>query len=398
MNVHATATAQPSTIQIIAAIGVGTVASMAANMVPALIATVAQLRGLSESQAGLTAMADNGGYAVGMVGCALLPALVQRLGWRKTTASGLALLIIANLASVVAVSLAPYLIARALAGIGAGIAMSIGFAVFGESKDSARAMASFNVVGLGVPAVGIPYVSVVASQYGLGKLFGIFAGLGALGLLLVPLLPRMSLREAVVEEAHAGHVSERITAVGWLAISSALFYSIAMMGVYAYLEFMGSSWGNTQETVEHGVSSTMYASMAAALLASVIGSHFGFLKPLLAGFAGLCVAIAMFLVLKPVAAFLAVCVLFGFSTQLIVPYQFEAVTRVDPSSSAAMMVNAVLMGGLAAGPAIAGYFVTPDYRVVNGMALGGMALSVALMLLALRRHSRAPTSSAFAMP
>jgi predicted MFS family arabinose efflux permease len=393
MNLDTDVSARNGALTIVAAVGMSTFATIAVNVMPALLATVAHVRGFNESQAGLTATADYGGYAVGVVGLALLPSLSLRLGWRWSAAFGLALLIAANLLSVIADSLTPYLATRTLAGIGCGIATSIGYAVFAESEDSARSLAIFNVVGLGVPALGVPYVQWVAERFGLGALFGVIAGFAALALPLLPLLPRMSLRQAEAE-AHANRASEKITFAGWVAIASAFFFSVSLMAVYAYLEYMGTAWGISQSAVDRGVSTTMFGSVAAALLVSFVGSRYGFLKPMVVGFAGIGVAIAMFLVFKPVAAFLPVCALFGFSLQFIIPYQFEAVTRIDPSTSAAIMVNAALMGGMAVGPAVSGYLVTPDYRIVNGFSLGVMALSLALVLLALFKHSTMPVSPA----
>jgi predicted MFS family arabinose efflux permease len=394
MTVAGVLSRQHSAVRVFSAVAIGTLATLAVNVMPVLLVVVARGRGLTESQAGLTAMADNGGYAASVVGLALLPALIRKTGWRWMAALGLALLVAANVASIAAQALGPYLVTRTLAGAGAGIAMSIGYAVFAESADSARTLAIFNVVGLGVPALGIPYVSLISERYGLGVLFGVIAGAAALALLLVPLLPRISLRQDEAE-SHAQTASERISRAGWLAIVSSFLFAVSLMAVYAYVEYMGTAWGNPQVVVERGLSATMFASVAAALLVSSIGSRFGYVKPLVLGFAGIGAAIAMFLALKPLAAFLAVCSLFGFSAQFIIPYQFEAVTRIDQSSSAAIMVNAALMGGMAVGPAVAGYLVTPDYRAVNGVALIIMAVSLALMLLSLRKKltTQAPAQS-----
>ena len=69
-------------------------------------------------------------------------------------------------------------------------------------------------------------------------------------------------------------------------------------------------------------------------------------------------------------------------------YQFEAVTEIDTTSSAAMLVSAGTLGGMAMGPAIAGYLVTADYMLVNLLGLAAFACSLLLMLAAQAVHRR----------
>ena len=86
--------------------------------------------------------------------------------------------------------------------------------------------------------------------------------------------------------------------------------------------------------------------------------------------------------------------MFGFSYNFLTPYQFEVVTRVDESSSAAMLVSAGIMGGIAIGPAIAGFIVTSDYVWVNGMSFALTLIALALIVGALRLHERVSAARA----
>ncbi len=128
----------------------------------------------------------------------------------------------------------------------------------------------------------------------------------------------------------------------------------------------------------------MLAAILTGVLVTLIGSRFGFRRPLYAGYAVLLGSVLLFMAGQPVERFAWVACLFGVAWNLIAPYQFEAVIRVDSSTSAAMLVNAGTFGGLAVGPAIASYLVTPTYVQVNGFAIICIAVSLALAILSLK--------------
>jgi predicted MFS family arabinose efflux permease len=377
-----------STVSIVVAITVSVVAAMVSNTLPAFLAVLARARGLSESQSGLSAMADLGGIAFGMTLCGLLPGLVRRLTWRGTIASGLLLLIAANLLSIWITSFEPYLAVRILAGTGSGIVIAIVYAVLAEG-DGARSLAAFNVGQLASASFAIPFFSKLAEAYGIAILFAIVAGMGAASLLLVPALPRESVRELAAEDRDS-HANETVSLAGWLAIISVLVMFVGVGSLFGFLSYMGAAWGGDPLQVESDVSKVVFSGMLGALAVAIVGSRFGYQRPMIIGFALLLAAAALFAVFKPLAGFLAVGALFYFAVNVTMTYQFEAVTEIDTTSSAAMLVSAATLGGTAVGPAIAGYLVTEDYMLVNLLGLVAFASSLALLLAAQALHRRQP--------
>jgi MFS family permease len=130
----------------------------------------------------------------------------------------------------------------------------------------------------------------------------------------------------------------------------------------------------------------MFAAMMGGVFVAIIGSRFGLRWPLCIGFAALLLSIALLATVQPVKLFLLLGCVFGFAWNIVTPFQFEAVTVVDSSNSAAMLVNAGTLGGFAVGPAIAGFMATPDYLRVNLLALIACVLSLALLLFLLRER------------
>lgn len=378
---------QHSALALGATILVGVLCALLANSLPVFLPVLAQLRGFTDSQTGLAAMADMGGYALGIVVCASAPALVIRLNWRGTAALGALILVAANIMAVFTPEFVPFLGVRFCAGFGAGVTTAIVYAVLAEG-DGARLMALLAGAMLISGAITVLFLSSASARFGAAGVFGIYAGCGALALLTTPLVPAVSVRHHAAP-AHASQASERITPAGWLAVGSVFVQFIAIGAVYGFISNMGVAWGSSEQAVELSLSKMLFAGLIAVVLVALLGSRLGSLRALLFGYAGLLVSLALFLWLKPLAAFLAITMLFGFSYNFLTPYQFEVVTRVDESSSAAMLVSAGIMGGIAIGPAIAGYLVTTDYRWVNGMSMALTVIALGLMVAALRLHERA---------
>lgn len=362
------------------AVILGSLAALVVNTLPVFLAVLARVRGLSESDSGLVAFAEMGGIAVGTIVCALRPGWVERAGWRWTALLGLLIMLGGNVCSMLAGDLSSLLMARGLAGLGSGVVLAVTYAVLAEGG-GARALAIFNFVQLSCGWLGIPFLSPVAEAHGAERLFAIVAGLVVVGMALSFFLPG---RRPVVPGHEVSVPHDKVSAPGWLAILSALVYFAGVGAIYAYVAFMGVAWGGTQQVVEAQVANMMFAGLSGGLLVALVGSRFGFRLPLILGYALLLAAMAWLAFGQPVSGFLLAVCLFGFAWNIITPYQFEAVTHVDSSSSAAMLVNASTLGGLAIGPAVAGYLVTEDFFQVNALSLAGTLASLIVLVLALR--------------
>ena len=384
MKITAPGPVRMGLVSIIAAGLIGAISNLLVNTLPAYLTIVAHARGFIESEVGFCGTAEVGGIALGTVLSAMLPSVVARLNWRRTVGIGIAVLITGNLLSVYITDLYPFLAMRLVAGVGAGIALAVVYATFAEG-DAARSMSMANVAQMAVGALAIPSYTAITQTHGVNGLFFALAGLGVLGLFAGWSLPAMSAREADAE-AHAQHASEKISMAGWLAIASVFLFFIGCGCVYAYLGFMGIAWGSAESSVDQAMSMMMLASMTAAILVAVMGSRFGFVKPLAIGFAIISIVLVLFLLGKPQASFSVGIALFGFSMSFIMPFHFEAVTKVDDSSSAAMLVSAATLCGYAVGPTIAGFLVTPDFGLVNSAGLSFIALSLVTLIHATRMH------------
>ena len=371
-------------LAIAAAILLGALCALVVNTLPVFLTVLGRTLSLDEVQVGYVALADMGGIAAGTILCAMAPVALHRLGWRTVAIAGIVVLIAGNVLASQAQSYSALIAARAIAGSGAGVAMAIVYAVLASGTNDARNLALFNVAQLGSGAIGVQFLGTIAGEWGAGGLFLLIAAISVGGLVLCLALPRTAPDGSPTDAAAIE--SRGISGPGWLAILSALLYFAGAGAIFGFLAYMGIAWGGSAPDVESGLSMVLVAGMVGGLVSAFIGSRYHFVRPLIVGYAVLLVAIVLLMIVKPVAGFVLLASLFGFGWNILTPFQFAAVTHADSSNSAAMLVNACTLGGIAIGPAIAGNFVTADFAVVNLGSLIACALSLGLLALALKWH------------
>lgn len=353
------------------------------NAIPAYLAALGLVRHFTEAQTGLVAMADIAGITIGSFGCAVLPQMVKRLNWRRTVILGLVLALAADALSAFATSLPALLVLRPLAGIGCGMAMAVVYAVMAEG-DAARNLGVFTVAQLGFGWLAVLAMGAVSAQFGAYGLFGLITATIAIALVATTAVPPASTRRSLALTSGKPAVG-RVSALGWAGIGSVVLFYTGVVAVYSYLVYMGAAWGVKQDVADSSAAYVLFAGMFGGAAAALIGSRYGFVRPMIIGFAGLLIATALFFVIAPVQGFIPLAMLFGFCFSYVLNYQFEAVVTVDPTSSTAMFVNVAALIGFSAGPMIGGTLATADFRLVNGTALALMGLSMAVVLWTVAR-------------
>ena len=374
-----------SPAKVISAIFIGATCALVVNTLPVFLTVLARGRQLDEAQSGLVAFADLGGIAIGTIAIAMLPAIVAKLTWRNVAALGIVILIAADLLSIVISEFSTFLIVRSFAGIGAGMAMAVTYAILADSN-ATRDLAIFNVVQMGSGAFGVRLLSPLAESFGVGGLYGAIAALGFVALVVTRLLPTGARNDE--KSADKSSDGELPSLAGWLSIACVFLYFFGVGAIYAFMAFMGIAWGGDAAQIEENLSTILFAAMLGGVTIAILGHRFALKPALVFAYFGLIAALILLTALKPVGLFLIIGCLFGFTWNLLTPLQFEAVTRVDGKDSTAMLVNAATLGGIAVGPAIAGFLVTESYLEVNLMGIAACVASFILIFVALRVHAR----------
>ena len=368
---------------VVACVLIGSIGMAIPNAIPAYLAALGLVRHFSEAQAGLIGLADIGGITLGSFGCAVLPGLVKQLNWRRTILLGMLLALIANSFSAFAPSLQSLLALRLIAGLGCGMAMAVVYAVMAEG-DAARNLGVFTVAQLGAGWLAVMAMGEVSAAFGAYGLFGLITAGVLVAIAVTSFVPTATTRRSLALTSGKPSVG-RVSALGWAGIGSVVLFYCGVVAVYSYFVYMGAAWGVPQAVADSSAAYVLFAGMFGGGAAAIIGSRFGFVKPMVIGFAGLLATTAAFFILTPVQGFIPLAMLFGFCFSYVLNYQFEAVVTVDPTSSTAMFVNVAALVGFSVGPAIGGALATADFRLVNGTALLLMALSMAVVLWTVSR-------------
>lgn len=368
-------------VPVAAAILAGMVAMSVLNVLPVLVGVMADRMGLDSRQAGLIASADVSGLTLGSLLCSLLRGRSMRL----IGISGLALLALCNAVTMFVHGFELLAVVRFVAGFGGGFALAICYAVLGAG-DQARDFAIFNVGQIAIGWLGTLFAPSLLA-FGWQGVFAALAALAAAAALAGVFLPH-----------HVPHASQLagIKSVRWPAgafisaatVASVLLYFTGQGGVWAYLDRMGAVRSFSTETITQALSWGMFAGMAASVIATWLDVRRGMVLPLVIGFAITTVGLVELWFLSSTAAYLAASVVFIFGWNLLVPYQFAAVAKVDGDGTLAMLASTATLAGFALGPAIDSPFADHnDFASIRVIALALNFLSVGLLIPALRYRS-----------
>lgn len=370
---------------IAAAIFAGMVAMSVANLLPLMVGVLADRMALSSSQAGLVAAADLAGLAVGSASCVLL----RGFSLRAIGVSGLSLLVLANLGSTVVHSFAALATIRFFGGLGGGAALAICYAVLAVG-DQARDFGIFNIGQIGIGWLGMIFATPVLAALGWQGLFMVLALLAGSATVLSAWLPRHVVHPGDAAASDSGSGARRSSLPAALAVVSVLIYFSGLGGIWAYLDRIGASAGVSPEAVNRGLIWCTAGGMLASGFATWIDSRFGLILPLVTGYA---IAITGLYLLGSTGtgeAYLVAACTFVFGWNVIVPYQFATVARVDTDGRYAMLASTVSVSGLAIGPALAALFPTDGaYFAARAFAFALCVASAGLLLPALRTQPAA---------
>jgi predicted MFS family arabinose efflux permease len=293
-------------------------------------------------------------------------------------------MLVANAASVLAGGFAAFATLQAIVGFFGGSLYSLSLTVLSDGRHPDRnfglslaAQVSFQVFGLlAGPAI--------ARHGGIDALLWLFAGLCALGLVLVPMLPPHGRRAA---DAAAG---ARVLGVPILLALAGCFLFFFNVGCYwTYIELIGSAAGLSLGDLANGLALGVAFGIPGALLASWLGERRGRWLPIALSAAMTVVAATLLSGTLRLPAFVASTVLYNFAWNLSLAYQYSVVNAVDRSGRGVALAPAFHAAGGAAGPAVAALFVNEhDHGGVIWLVSASVLGSLACFSQALRLRTR----------
>lgn len=320
--------------------------------------------GLDESIVGYAASAEIFGIALSTIAAA---SIGTRLRWSWLAGVALALMAAANLASAVAPSGEAFLLLRLLAGLGAGIAISLGYAMVGAAPDPDRAFGHLIVAVLVYGALGIFGLPQAAALLGAGGIFGLLALMAAAGLALLPLIVQPAPAEAAGQEGGGPRAGP------YLLLGAVFLFFLGQGVVWAFLSLIGERMGIASQSVANGLTIAQLAGIPGAFAAS-LGQRIGHRRLIAIGTIGCVVPLAVMTMRLDAIGYGVGISIFNAAANLMTPLLVAIVAGIDRGGRLVQRAAALQMLGLAVGPALS----TP----LMGQGFGPiLALSILLFLL-----------------
>ncbi|WP_130617824.1 MFS transporter [Dyella amyloliquefaciens] len=364
--------------EIASALLLGCVALMMLGLQPVLLGELVNRQRISLEGVGIVAMGEIFALGLGVI----VAEKVLPLGrLRETTACASVLLAGVNLLTLVAKGDLACTAVRLLAGLLAAALFWITTMVIVRAAKPDRLAGIFLTLQTAVQAV-VAFCLARWLMPALGWQSG-FVAVAGLSLLPLTVLNRIPLRLG----QHAEAVKPSVVSMRGLFALLVPFAQMCAVGtLWAYLDPLGQAAGFTASNAQVLVSLVLLMQLVGGSVASVAVRWWRAPVTLTVGVVlFLAIGLAMHsLPIGRLAAFAALCGLFGFGWLFLMPFHVRLAFDVDPQGRVALLVPAAQLLGSAFGPLTASFSVSGDQVTHIPLVASGFALLVGASLLALR--------------
>lgn len=356
------------------AILVGLIGAMVIFITPGFLAVVAQQTGFDNDQLGYLAAWDINamGVTVGLSTFGL-----ARVRWRPAVGIGLALIVLGNVMTSLALSFPAMAAARVIAGAGEGIAIGFSFAAMGRARNPDRAFSIYLVVGALLSSAFLFALPTIQAALSPQSIFIAFAVLAALVMLTLRAFPEGS-RDEPDMFAQGGKIDMRY-ASGALVGVFLLFF--AMGAVWSYSERIGITSDIPATVIATGLSIGTMAGVVGAGLAGILPRSWGRSWPIIiSGGAGI-VSYLMFRGHVTPASFVLACTLMMFSWNFAQPLLSGICSEACQRGRVVCAMGSIQTFGTGLGPAAAAATLgTGSFSVMIYAASAVLALSIVIIV------------------
>jgi predicted MFS family arabinose efflux permease len=341
---------------------------------PLLVSEYISKLAVSESQAGFIVSMELAGFTLG----AAILFGIAGLNWRRIISTALLIMILGNLMCSLVDNLPTFMLCRFVAGLGAGIVMTMTIQVIGLMRDPDRVYGMWTVGQLSLGALGMLVFPAVITHSSVNAVFLIWALLAAVLFISVRYYPEG--RDAGSNMTEILNSKGR-KALGLLSLLGLFVYYGGQAGVWVYLERVGLSWGIEREQVAYTLFVSLLAGISGGVVAIVLGDRLGRALPLSASMIISAISIVALIQLRGTTMFVVAACLFNFGWYLFLPYMSSIIAAVDDSGRLLTGLAVIFPAGLAAGPAIAALLIENADTLTPALLYGLFSVPVGLALI-----------------
>ena len=363
----------------------GSIGALTIVILPGIVGVIADSLQLSPGQVGLVMSADIITMAAAM---GITAFLIHKSNWRVLAVAALVVLLAGSLLSIQVNSYQTMILARLIAGIGEGMAVSVAFAIFGGTRNPDRQFGIYLVVILSLAASLLYFIPAILAFGGKTYVFAVISLLIAINFLFVPWLPISH------GEEHSSLIKEEkplpYVLVG-LGLATVFLYFMAQGEAWAFMERIAANAGLSGQTIGTSLALSNIGGIAGALIAALVSVRFGRAWPIIISAV---ISIAGLVVLSGDInglSFGMATMLYIFGWNLTQPYFSGIMAELDPKGRVVVMMGAVQTAGLGLGPGVVGLMIHDnDFSSVSilGIVLILLSLITVMSLLYLKRKSR----------
>lgn len=353
------------------------------NIMSAIVDGMTTGWGFTSAQAGTVAAANIYGGSAGALAAAFI---VRRVRWRPTLAVLLLLLLIADLASMIAREPMILAIVRTGHGLVGGMAVGVSYSVMARTNSPDRAFGMLLLVQFGLGGLGVMTLPPLVPTYGAQIMFVVLVAFSLLSLIALPLLPRFERGSgAATQQRQALSPGKR--KVAFMGLAAIFLFQAGNMALNAFLIPLGESFGLARDFVSSTLGWATWIGALGAVLVIVMGTPRSRLLPLIISFVVTLVGIAAFYWSAIAAIFFLANVATAITWSFVVPHLFGMLSQLDETGGMTTMAGFLSKIGLATGPLVAGW--------VLSLADNNALITAALVMLVLA--AVATLMSAFAV-
>ena len=372
-----------------ATLWLGSVGLLILGIQPVVLEPLVRFGRLREASLGSVATVEILTIAIGSV---IGARLLRLLPARAVALAGLLLFAAANLGMHWLTGLVPLLAARAVSGLSGGMLVGLAIVAIARGRRPERLSAAFLVAQTVMQLCLAAFIPAIA-QHLLPADIG-FIALALLAFVSLPVLLFLP-PHLTPPRPGTGGASAPVGLTAWVALAGCGAYLLAIVAVWAYF----GVWEHQVGMSEQAIGTTAALSLGAQVLGAAAAGWLGPVLPsrpalLLTGTLQIAVVLGLLHWSVP-AAQIALALAFGFLWLFALPLQTRLLIDVDPTRRAVLHLAAAQLTGAAAGPSLAGLFVTTG-RVDGALWTGVAVLVVALLMIGLavrRREQTFPCSA-----
>lgn len=375
----------PTPRQLAAALWTGSVGLLVLGLQPVLLGALFTQGHVSGDELALVATAEL--VSIG-IGSAVVAMALPARNMRGKSAILLLLLALANVWTAYVGSANMLIAARALAGLAEGGLVAVATELIARSRRAERIGGYFvSLQTLAQCILALLLALAVIPAYGASGGFVTLAVVCVLSLAVARAVP-----DDYADLPKDERFSNVLTPGAITALLSIFCYFMFFGSVWAFLEPLGAQYGIDGRTVGLIVSASLAAQILGAMTATVFEARIDY-RLAITGVGIVAVLACMVLASGPaLTTFWVAALAMGFILLFIVPYQIRLAITSDETRTAALLVPAAQLFGLALGPVAASLLIDEgDFRAVPEFAAASVIASVALLglFVALSRHRAA---------